>query len=175
MIRAELVSHPLTPSQTVRSIVASIAMDETLLTLSFVVVGQVSHIRLPVPCDSSRADELWQHTCFELFARSPGTSSYCEFNFAPSTQWAAYRFAAYREGMAVMDVHSPPHIQLSASDDLLQMNVNIDTRDLPATNTSLALSAVIEDVSGAKSYWALQHRVDKPDFHYEHGFVLTVN
>src|SRR4051812_18284186 len=99
MIRAELVSHPLTPSQTVQSIVASIAVNETLLTLSFVVVGQVSHIRLPVRCDSSRADELWQHTCFELFARSPGTSAYSEFNFAPSTQWAAYRFSTYREEM----------------------------------------------------------------------------
>jgi len=74
-----------------------------------------------------------------------------------------------------MDLHSPPHVQLSSSDERLQMNVNIDTRDLPATNTMFALSAVIEDVSGAKSYWALKHRLDKPDFHYEHGFVLTVN
>jgi hypothetical protein len=30
-------------------------------------------------------------------------------------------------------------------------------------------------LSGAKSYWAIEHRANKPDFHHEHGFVLTLN
>ena len=30
----------------------------------------------------------------------------------------------------------------------------------------LALSAVIEAIDGAKTYWALAHPSDKPDFHH---------
>jgi hypothetical protein len=35
----------------------------------------------------------------------------------------------------------------------------------------LGLSAVIEDSSGAKSYWALAHPPGKPDFHHPDCFA----
>jgi len=34
------------------------------------------------------------------------------------------------------------------------------------------LSAVIEDISGGTSYWALAHPPGKPDFHHADGFAL---
>jgi hypothetical protein len=36
----------------------------------------------------------------------------------------------------------------------------------------VGLAAVIEDVSGDLSYWALAHLSDKPDFHHPDGFAL---
>src|SRR5687768_10522470 len=51
------------------------------------------------PAEQERADELWLTTCFEAFLRPHGETAYREWNFAPSTQWAAYEFADYREGM----------------------------------------------------------------------------
>jgi hypothetical protein len=38
----------------------------------------------------------------------------------------------------------------------------------------LGLSAVIEEMSGRKSYWALAHPPGKPDFHHADGFVHEV-
>jgi len=145
------------------------------IDLLFVVSGQLSRIVLPPRRDPSRADELWQHTCFELFAKSPGADAYTEFNFSPSTQWAAYRFSAYREGMTHQELHRAPTAHLSTSADRAQFEVQFDSRDLPAPPTELALTAVIEESSGVKSYWAINHRLDKPDFHYAHGFVLSLD
>ena len=38
----------------------------------------------------------------------------------------------------------------------------------------LALSAVIEELDGTKSYWALAHPPGKPDFHHPDCFALTL-
>jgi hypothetical protein len=174
MTRAELTSHPLTPSQAVWSIVSTTHRRADSVHLAFVVTGQITQIKLPETQEPARTDELWQHTCFEVFARSPGANAYMEFNFSPSTQWAAYRFGAYREGMMPMELHSAPIVHVAASETRLQFDVQMDARDFPAP-VELALTAVIEELSGAKSYWAIEHRANKPDFHHEHGFVLTLN
>ena len=50
--------------------------------------------------EPARTDELWRSTCFELFLRFDDDERYVEFNFSPSTRWAAYAFDGYREGMA---------------------------------------------------------------------------
>jgi hypothetical protein len=48
-------------------------------------------------------------------------------------------------------------------------------RDLPADAPwRLGLSAVIEDRSGQKSYWALAHPPGRPDFHHEDCFALEL-
>src|SRR5262245_49182317 len=71
------------------------------LVLQYVVTGAVRDIRLPPVTTPKRSDELWQYTCFEAFVGAPPASGYYELNFAPSTQWAAYRFSGYRAGMTV--------------------------------------------------------------------------
>jgi hypothetical protein len=38
----------------------------------------------------------------------------------------------------------------------------------------LALSAVIEETNGNKSYWALAHPSGKPDFHHKDGFAYEL-
>jgi hypothetical protein len=174
MIRAELFNHASTPSLAIRSIVANVKRSSDCVDVSFLVVGQIELLRLPTPHESTRADELWQHTCFELFARSQGNVAYSEFNFSPSMQWAAYTFTGYRKDMTRMEVHNPPRIDMSQNAGQLQFDVKMDARDLPGPIAQLALSAVIEERSGSKSYWAVAHRADKPDFHHEHGFVLTL-
>jgi hypothetical protein len=46
--------------------------------------------------------------------------------------------------------------------------------DLPVSAERLALSAVIEDVDGGLSYWALVHPSSKPDFHNARSFTLVL-
>jgi len=71
------------------------------LLLSYVVTGKIGDLGLPPVTAGARTDELWRHTCFEVFVRPLPGEAYYEFNFAPSTQWAAYRFDGYRSGMRV--------------------------------------------------------------------------
>ncbi len=51
-------------------------------------------------------------TCLEAFLRRSGGEEYREWNFAPSGQWAAYDFSAYREGMTNAEIEAPPYIRM---------------------------------------------------------------
>src|SRR5712691_1721964 len=127
------------------------------LVLSYVVTGQISDIRLPPVRPAARTDELWQHTCFEAFVRAASGPAYYEFNFSPSTQWAAYQFDGYRSGMRVVAEIGAPVIEARSGPDsyTLQASLALDRLpDLPPdASWRLGLSALIENQSGGKSYW----------------------
>ena len=117
-----------------------------------------------------RADQLWQTTCFEAFFRADGEDAYREWNFAPSGQWAAYDFTAYRQGMAEADVAQPPYIRVE--DNLTWWALGATVALAAGPRWRLGLSAVIEERDGTKSYWALAHPPgDTPDFHHADGFA----
>ena len=148
------------------------------LVLRFFVTGKISALRMPLVTAPERADELWQHTCFEAFVGAMGTAGYSEFNFSPSTQWAAYRFTAYREGMAALDAAQFPRISVRRDADRLTLDASIDLGPLQLLNdirdARLALSTVIEDADRILSYWAIAHPPGKPDFHHADCFTLEV-
>jgi hypothetical protein len=145
------------------------------LLLSYVVTGKIGDLRIPPVVTSARTDELWRHTCFEAFVGSSANAAYCEFNFAPSTQWAAYRFSSYRSGMQVaVDVRAPRiEVQSGPERYTLQATLALDwLSSLPGgARWRLGLSAVIEEVSGRRSYWALAHPPGKADFHHSDCFA----
>jgi hypothetical protein len=146
------------------------------LVLSYVVTGQISDIRLPPLVTPARADGLWRHTCFEAFVRAASGPAYYEFNFAPSTEWAAYRFDGYRRGMRVVAEIGAPAIEVRSSPDSYSLHAALELDRLPDLSREvvwhLGLSAVIEDRSVRMSYWALAHPPGKPDFHHADGFAL---
>ena len=146
---------------------------EGALEIAYVVTGPVSGILLPPPETPQRRDGLWQHSCFEAFFALPGTA-YVEANFAPSQHWAAYRFDDYREGMAPADDFPAPEIRLETTSERLAMRVRLAPLPWLTDVKALALSAVIEDRSGGKSWWALAHPGDKPDFHHRDCFVAQL-
>ncbi len=145
------------------------------LVLSYILTGKMSDIRMPPVIAAARSDDLWLHTCFEAFVRASSGAEYYEFNFAPSTQWAAYRFSSYRSGMCVAAEISAPLIEVQSSPDgyTLQASLKLDRLSALPRKASwrLGLSALIEDTSGRKSYWALAHPPGKPDFHHPDCFV----
>ena len=59
-------------------------------------------------------DDLWQHTCFELFIGAKNDAEYYEFNFSPSGEWAAYEFRNYRDGEPIHAEELDPKISVSA-------------------------------------------------------------
>ena len=166
-----------------RALVASAEKEgEGTLRFRYQLDADLNAVRIPATSTSRQADELWKHTCFEAFiACSPRTGAYCELNFSPSTEWAAYSFESYRQGMAPIAFAVAPRIDVTRAGSQLLLDARIDMRGLlpdrwqaPDIRLSIALSAVIEDDSGGISYWALKHAPDKPDFHHAAGFLLEV-
>jgi len=173
-----LVCHPETPTEAVSAVEVEIARSEYgQLCLRYLVTGLIDRIVIPPPVRyGSRSDGLWKTTCFESFVKT-ATSGYFEFNFSPSTAWAAYRFSSYREGMIEADL-DPPHFDVELSDQGLEIFLAADVSQLEGLDAkaswTLALSAVIEEIDGTKSYWALKHPPGPPDFHHPDCFALTL-
>lgn len=149
------------------------------LALTYVVTGDIAALNLPHPAPAARTDELWRHTCLEAFLGEARGASYYEFNLAPSSQWAAYGFSGYREGMAPVEPFDDPGVSIKAAADRFIQRATLNLSDLPGLRPDalwrLALTAVIEQRDGLKSYWALAHPAGQPDFHHADGFsyVLT--
>ena len=148
------------------------------LVLQYFVTGKMSDLRMSPVTAPTRSDELWRHTCFEAFVRAPPAAAYYELNFAPSTQWAAYRFSGYRNGMSVASEIGAPRFKVQSDAERYKMQASLDLdhlSNLPSNAVwRLGLSAVIEEASGRKSYWALAHTPGKPDFHHSDCFALEL-
>ena len=171
-MRLALALHPDCRCDAVSSIDVEVTQPTPgMLALDYVVTGAIGDLLLPSVTAPARADELWQRSCFEAFLRVPSDEAYQELNFSPSTQWAVYRFSGYRSGMRDAEVPSP-RIETRSSANSFEMHVAL--AQIPAFPLRLALSAVIEETNGRKSYWALAHPAGKPDFHHPDSFVCEL-
>jgi len=173
-MRQALKLHPDSTCDAVTSIEVEVARPRPgQLVLHYVVSGAIGDLRLPPQGEPARSDELWQHSCFEAFVGAPPDAGYCEFNFAPSTRWAAYRFDGYRRGMRDATELKPPRIETRSADGRYELRASLDgLAELPADAPwQLGLSAVIEEANGRKSYWALAHPPGKADFHHPDSFA----
>ncbi len=148
------------------------------VSLDYHLRGDLRRIRIPPPRPASRAEGLWQHTCFEAFLAGKNLPDYYEFNFSPSAQWAAYYFRGYRDRAPMADPQAAPDIVARSEKSSLHLRANIQLDGLPLIsrngNLRLGLSAVIEDENGTCSYWALHHPEEKPDFHHPEGWALEI-
>jgi hypothetical protein len=135
--------------------------------------GDVEAVSIPALASQERRDELWKHTCFETFIGLEG-GGYLEFNLSPALHWGAYHFEGYREGMQDLSVVAPA-ISLTGIANLFALGADIGlSADNGELSGELALSAVIEELDGTKSYWALAHPPGAPDFHHPTCFVATL-
>jgi hypothetical protein len=149
-----------------------------VLALSYELTGQIAGLRIPPPAIPIPIDGLWRRTCFEAFVSLGDDGGYLEFNLAPSSRWAAYRFSAYREGMAPLAEPPPPGITLAQDTGSLTLTAELDLSALPELASDgawrIGLAAVIEDAEGRIGYWALAHPPGKPDFHHPGGFACEI-
>lgn len=169
--------HPSVPCCAAIQIEVTITRPRSCcLELSYVITGQLKELSLPPTAAVKRADELWRHTCFEAFIRTAQTEYY-EFNFSPTSAWAAYRFSDYRCDQSVAVIPIPIVTVRSSSDRYsLQASLQLESLYVPEQPLwHLGLSAVVEDKSGRLSYWALAHASGKPDFHRPESFVREIS
>jgi hypothetical protein len=162
----------------VATIEARIELSANQLTVFYLLTGELRALRIPPLSASRRANRLWEHTCFELFVGLAGGSAYYEFNFSPSTEWAAFAFRDYRDGAPLDDDEMAPAITTRLQDRCMAVTAAVRLDRLPliqrGTRVRLGLTAVIEEAGGAISYWALNHPAEKPDFHHPESFVLEL-
>src|SRR4051794_40201102 len=177
-MRQSLRRHPDSASTAETDVSVSVVrLRPDSLRLSYVVTGNISAISMPPAAAATRGDRLWEHTCFEAFVRVSSGAGYYEFNFSPSTQWAAYIFTGYRSGMSVAEICAPD-IEVRSSADSYTLQATLELGSLPGLSRGSAwrvgLSAVIEGAGGRKSYWALAHPPGKPDFHHQDCFACEL-
>ena len=169
-----LLCHPAKPATAACTISASASFaDDGSLILSYRLDGRT--ILRPARQASAPADDLWQHTCCEAFLAAVDTAEYREFNFSPSSQWAAYRFTDYRVRDTDFQPAAAPLISLDDTPDGFSLIARLPASLLPAGNRlQLALSCVIEQHDQTKTWWALAHRAAQPDFHLRTSFTLPL-
>jgi hypothetical protein len=166
--------HPATPAVAAESIDVDYEIrPDGKLWLRYFVECDLNKLILPGADDALRADGLWNSTCFELFLRNPGESRYLEFNFSPSSQWAAYQFNDYRDGMSELAMETP-EIFDDASETHFALEATLALPSLLGAHIQAALSAVVHESGDVKSYWALKHPPGDPDFHHKDCFALKL-
>jgi hypothetical protein len=158
---------------------ARLTLNEDSLQFVFLVQFKDTPLRLP-PLRNDQAlgqrrDGLWQRTCCEAFIAATGQPGYLEFNFAPDGDWACYAFADYRQAITQPQQQSNPLISCQKLADGFRLSAQVDRKMLPdAERWDIALSVVLEEESGHKTYWALQHDTPQPDFHRRACFTLSL-
>ena len=167
-----LKPHPVSFPISVKSVEVEItANDLCEMLLDFSIEGD--NVVIPHWQSGGREDGLWKSTCFELFLGTVDSEIYFEFNFSPSSGWAAYKFGKYREGMIDQPMTVEPHLDFDP-DKPLVLSVDLDLSNMPRAPLIGNLTAVIEEEGGHKSYWALAHPAGPPDFHNRDCFIARL-
>ncbi|MCW3847627.1 DOMON-like domain-containing protein [Sphingomonas sp. LB-2] len=169
-----LVPFPGKPHPKIAITVEATRLSAGRLRLWYVVKGAVEGLVMPPLGQAAREDGLWHHSCCEAFVRAGAGAAYRELNLSPSGKWAAYDFASYRKGGANAAMR-PPMITTAAVAGQFAVGADLHFDGAAAAAAwHIGLSMVVEAKGGAKSYWALAHAADKPDFHRPESFTLTL-
>lgn len=177
-IHVALKGHAANPAHFHQRVEATLSLASSgALQIAYAIRGFNLDLHVPTPHMPAPADALWKTTCCELFVGAPDRPQYREFNFSPSGQWAVVDFADTRERAAHAPAVPAPTIATRRAEDLLELDVALPARALPAFGDRfcLALSAVLETAGGHLGYWSIVHPHGKPDFHHPAGFVLKLD
>lgn len=158
----------------------SLTYQAPWLAACFTVHGAVADLLLPQALQfPERQDGLWKHTCFEVFFAPMHGTRYWEINVSPGGNWNAYGFDDYRQGM-----HVEPSLQVvrigSARQPGETFTIGFQMDMTPLLMGRALTPGVLEcnpccillDRRQRQSYWAMQHRPPRPDFHHRSNFLL---
>jgi hypothetical protein len=171
-----LVPHGVGPAA-VRAVAARATLVGERIEFEYRVSGDIAALAVPRHAQPRRADRLWEHTCFEAFVAPAGGARYFELNFSPSTEWAAYQFDGYRDGMRPLALGREPAIAVVVADDELHVTAAVELGAFAGAPWPwrIGLTAVVEDRAGSRAYFALLHPRAKPDFHDAAAFTVLLD
>lgn len=161
----------------VRASLSRVVGDPLSLDWRFEIQGDISALLLPRGSRGSteRKTGLWEHTCFEVFLKSPWERSYLELNYAPGGAWSAFHFDDYRQAMRDDLEVSQLTGDLKQTESLLSGSVRVARKKTPwARELCAGLTCVLESRDRALSYWALVHTDAQPNFHFPNSFICRL-
>lgn len=176
MAKHSMKCHPDTPTKIAGEFTVDVERQQDgRIWIRYHIEAPVDDLALGAPGKAERRDGLWKTTCLEMFVKEGGSEAYLEFNFAPSSAWAAYSFTGYREGMVELPMACPPKLDNDASEGHFALEAVYElSPELSDKELLLAVTAVIEERDGNKSYWSLAHPHGAPDFHHPDCFTLRL-
>lgn len=185
-MKTTLQAHPMCGALgEAASVSVEIAGSKDRLRLTYTAVSRVA-IKMPAlrALQASRHDELWFHTCGEMFIQDPeAPGPYLEFNFSPAGDWASYAFDDTLRGMRSHRWPGSDETKAPAVSATIEQYADLDFPHrlvVDVTIPRLALgrcsrlypTMVLETVAGI-SLWAIWHPVDRPHFHHPDNFRQT--
>jgi hypothetical protein len=176
--KLELLPHPsYAAAAQVSALYTNVSISGSVLRAEFEYESEKLPLIIPGlrnGSSPSRADELWKTTCFELFLQPLGKKNYWEVNFSPRGDWNVYSFEDYRAGMGPeFRIATVKLEQLESNEKKTRVVFSADFFGLSLRHFELRIgvTAVLETADGAKTYWAIKHASDKPDFHKPESFT----
>lgn len=172
----QLVPFPGAAFPPALAITGQIARGVNGLQVAYTLGGTLAGVRLPdATLRPTRRDHLWEHTCFELFVAPADSAQYWEFNLSPSGDWNAYRFTGYRAGRQDERAFAELPCLVERAADRATLSASfVATSSQWAGPLDIGVSAVMEDVEGDLTYWALAHAAAIPDFHRRGAFAIRL-
>ena len=166
----------------VLGIEAGVWRDSGIITIEYALYGLLSHLVIPgqePDSHGTRCDELWRHTCFELFVKEVDAknTSYLECNFSPSGNWNIYSFGSYRKDMMEVEEVLKPKITVEETKKIFSLAAEVDLTGLVSDSSTvdIGVACVVENVAGKLGHWTLNHTGEAPDFHDPRSFILQLN
>jgi hypothetical protein len=178
MLPFRLVPFALEPPVGKLSLTGTVDVAGAALRAVYRLSGDRSAVVIPSPvAEPTRREGLWRATCFELFAAQKGQPGYLEINLSPSGDWQAYSFVGYRDGMAPLLGARFTSYRRELGETELEIGFELmlvpqAPFTTPGDLFDIAVTAVLEHSGGTRSYWALGHFGDRPDFHRRDSFLL---
>jgi hypothetical protein len=132
---------------------------------------------VPDPADRPlRKAGLWEETCLEFFLAAKDSPQYWEINLSPSRHWNVYRFSDYRKGMEEEAAFTslPFRVERRKNFFLVDVDFPLDGIFAAGTPVKAGISAIIKLKRGKRTYWALRHPGQKPDFHLRDSFIAQL-
>lgn len=162
---------PSASCEFINSISGNITRRGQEIECAWRIEGDLDRVNWQGP-ETGRHDNLWQHTCLELFIGQPGQLSYTEFNLSPAGGWNAYHFDDVRLGMARTDQFMLTSTSLGTTPTARIVRAQLGTVNTSANALQVGISAVVEGTDGSLHYYALAHESGKPDFHLRANHLL---
>ncbi len=176
--RLELHPHPSQKNDVPKAqLHATLIIDGAEIKAEFEFASDTETLIIPPLREpqASRKDNLWETTCFEIFLQPEGRKNYWEINFSPRGDWNIYAFDGYREGMKNESRLGAVHLDGLQADEkrcVCKFSVSLLGLALRHFEMRIGLTAVIVTSDGKKTYWALKHASEKPDFHKPESFTF---
>jgi hypothetical protein len=159
------------------AITGNLDRRENLLAIDYSLVGNLENLSIPKPTQTpTRKHELWQETCLEFFLGVKNSPHYWEFNLSTTGDWNIYRFQDYRQGMEEEKKFSSLPFDVEKQADRLLLKLEFDLNKIVPEDKSLEISitAVVKQIDGEITYWALTHCGEKADFHRRDSFAIEI-